>query len=308
MDPQQRLLLELVWEALEDAGIQVPRPWRASETGVFVGASTTDHGNSKHRSTLRPTDGYFDDRQHAVDPLQPHLLHLRPARSELHASTRPARRRWSRSTTPSSGSAQRPHRHGDRRRRQHPAHALPLHRLLAGLDAVARRPLPGLFGGRRRLRAGRGRRGAGAAHAARRPSATGDRIHGTHRRHADVNSDGRTNGISLPSKAYQAQVSCSNLYHQAGRSTPRRLAFVEAHGTGTPVGDPIEAMALGETLAPAARRRRCSSAPSRPTSATWRRLPASAACSRRCWRWSTTCCHPRCTATSFNPAHRFRPP
>jgi phthiocerol/phenolphthiocerol synthesis type-I polyketide synthase C len=62
----------------------------------------------------------------------------------------------------------------------------------------------------------------------------------------DVNSDGRTNGISLPSKAGQAKL-LERVYGDHGVA-PDQLAFVEAHGTGTPVGDPIEAMALGETL------------------------------------------------------------
>jgi acyl transferase domain-containing protein len=63
---------------------------------------------------------------------------------------------------------------------------------------------------------------------------------------SDVNSDGRTNGISLPSAATQAAL-LDRVYSQAGID-PNRLAFIEAHGTGTPVGDPIEAEALGRTL------------------------------------------------------------
>ena len=41
-DPQQRLILEVVWEALEHAGIPATS-LRGSDTGVFVGMTTTDY-------------------------------------------------------------------------------------------------------------------------------------------------------------------------------------------------------------------------------------------------------------------------
>src|SRR6202030_1772517 len=72
-----------------------------------------------------------------------------------------------------------------------------------------------------------------------------DRIHaviaGSH-----CNSDGRTTGISLPSKAHQAAL-LERAYLKSGFHLDA-IAFIEAHGTGTRAGDPIEAAAIGEVL------------------------------------------------------------
>src|SRR6185312_16850658 len=62
----------------------------------------------------------------------------------------------------------------------------------------------------------------------------------------DVNSDGRTNGISLPSLDAQEAL-LRRIYSRSGIE-PDRLAFVEAHGTGTAAGDPIEANAMGRGI------------------------------------------------------------
>ncbi len=61
-----------------------------------------------------------------------------------------------------------------------------------------------------------------------------------------VNSDGRTNGFAVPSGEAQAAL-LRSVCDGAGID-PDDLCYFEAHGTGTPVGDPIEAHAIGTAL------------------------------------------------------------
>ncbi|MDH6614578.1 phthiocerol/phenolphthiocerol synthesis type-I polyketide synthase A [Streptomyces sp. SAI-135] len=73
----------------------------------------------------------------------------------------------------------------------------------------------------------------------------GDRVLAVIRATA-VNSDGRSNGLLAPNPAAQ-QALLATAYARAGL-TPAHVDYVEAHGTGTPLGDPIEAGALGAVL------------------------------------------------------------
>src|SRR5262249_24548656 len=62
-----------------------------------------------------------------------------------------------------------------------------------------------------------------------------------------VNQDGRSDGLTVPSQEAQEAV----IREACGRAgaSPGQIDYVEAHGNGTPVGDPIEAKALGNVLA-----------------------------------------------------------
>ena len=59
-----------------------------------------------------------------------------------------------------------------------------------------------------------------------------------------VNHDGRSNGLTAPSRT--AQVDVIRRAHAAAGVSPASVRFVEGHGTGTVLGDMIEAKALGE--------------------------------------------------------------
>ena len=61
-----------------------------------------------------------------------------------------------------------------------------------------------------------------------------------------ANSDGKTNGLTVPSQTAQEDL-IRTAYDRAGLD-PRETAYFEAHGTGTRVGDPIEAGAIASTL------------------------------------------------------------
>ena len=61
-----------------------------------------------------------------------------------------------------------------------------------------------------------------------------------------INQDGHTVGMSVPSAAAQ-QTMIQEALLKAGIAA-RDVQYVEAHGTGTPIGDPIEARALGSVM------------------------------------------------------------
>ena len=65
-------------------------------------------------------------------------------------------------------------------------------------------------------------------------------------RGSGVNSDGKTNGISVPNGDAQEALT-RRVLTDAGVEAAS-VGYVEAHGTGTPVGDPIEAAALGRVF------------------------------------------------------------
>jgi phthiocerol/phenolphthiocerol synthesis type-I polyketide synthase C len=241
MDPQQRLLLELAWEALEDAGIR-PSAIAASRTSVHVGGSSSDY------VTLRlgdpaSADAYFMTGSTLCSLANriSHAFNLRGASLTVD--------------TACSSSLVALHLACEGLRSGEAELAL-----VGGVNMLL---APQSFVGfsRAGMLSPRGRchafdaaadgyvRAEGGGVLVLKPLgaalADGDDIHAVIRATA-VNSDGRTTGFSLPSQDAQAAL-LEEVYGRAGIRADA-LVYLEAHGTGTPVGDPIEAAAIGAVL------------------------------------------------------------
>jgi len=84
-----------------------------------------------------------------------------------------------------------------------------------------------------------------------RALADGDKIEGIIRE-TGVNSDGRTQGITMPSPEAQRDLIVET-YRKSGldpKNPEERCQYFEAHGTGTQAGDPREAQAISEAFFP----------------------------------------------------------
>ena len=242
MDPQQRLLLELAWEALEDAGLR-PSKIAGSDTGVFIGASALDHANLRVLD-IAAADAYMmtgntlsiiANRLSYIFDLHGPSFTVDTACSSALVALNEAvvSLRSGRVDTAIVGGI----------------NILASPHSFVGFSQASMLSRRGLCQAFSANADGYVRSEGGAVLVLRTREAaarSGDHVH-AYITGSDVNSDGRTNGISLPSKTFQARL-LEKLYIEKGLDL-ESLAFIEAHGTGTPVGDPIEATAIGETLA-----------------------------------------------------------
>ncbi len=241
MDPQQRLLLELTWEALEDAGIQ-PSRLGGQNVGVYVGASLTDYGN------ILSSDPAQADAQFATGNALAILANRISYVFDLHGPSLTI-------DTACSSSLVALHEAVEALRAGRVDTAI-----VGGVNIMAS-PAAFISFSQASMLSPTGRcrafsadadgfvRAEGAAVLVLRKAALASRERNPVRGivvASDVNSDGRTSGILLPSGAAQEDL-IRGIYTRAGIE-PSQLAFVEAHGTGTPVGDPIEARAIGNAL------------------------------------------------------------
>ncbi|MFC7898118.1 type I polyketide synthase [Streptomyces sp. NPDC057381] len=242
MDPQQRLVLELAWEALEDAGI-VPSDLRSTRTSVFVGTIRSDY------ESLVGQYGSPAITQHTMTGVNRGIIANRVSyHLGLHGPSLTV-------DTAQSSSLVAVHLACESLRTGESSMAIAagVNLNILGETAVAEERFGGLSpdGVPRTFDAGANGfvRGEGGGLVVLKPLsralADGDRVYGLIRGSA-VNNDGATSGLTVPSGEAQRQV-LREAYAKAGID-PGEVQYVELHGTGTPVGDPVEANALGEVL------------------------------------------------------------
>lgn len=242
MDPQQRLLLEVAWEALEDAG-QVVEHLAGTRTGVFIGIGPGDYGRIQVRdpsiiSAYTNTGNLLSIAANRISYLfdfrGPSMSVDTACSSSLVAVHLACQSLWSEESTLALAGG---------------VNLLLLPELTIGFSK-ARALSPD---GRCKAfdaRANGYVRGEGAGLVVLKPLlhalADRDPIYAVIRGSA-VNNDGRTNGLTAPNRWAQEAV-LQEAYQRASVS-PGQVQYVEAHGSGTPLGDSIEAMALGTVLA-----------------------------------------------------------
>ncbi|SDP94601.1 phthiocerol/phenolphthiocerol synthesis type-I polyketide synthase D [Actinopolyspora xinjiangensis] len=241
MDPQQRLLLEVSWEALEHAGV-VPERLRGSDTGVFVGASSTEYSHLTTRD-LGSVDAWTGTggAMSVIANRLSYLLDLRGPSMAVDTACSSSLVALHQACASLRSGESRTALAGGVNLLLSPAVTANFHS--AGALAADGRCKPfdaaadGIV------------RGEGCGVVVLKPlseaNRDGDRVHAVIRGSA-VNSDGRSNGLMAPNPS--AQVELLRSAYAAAELDPGVVDYVEAHGTGTLLGDPIEASALGTVL------------------------------------------------------------
>ncbi|MFE0275668.1 beta-ketoacyl synthase N-terminal-like domain-containing protein [Streptomyces sp. NPDC058992] len=236
-DPQQRLLLELAWECFEDAA-RPASDLRDSGWGVFVGAAADDF--RAHYLTGGDLDrfGHAGTARCMLANRISHHFGLRGPSEVVD--------------TGQSSSLAALHRAMSSLRLGECEAALvggvQLNLLQEVTDQI------GLWGGLSPdgrchtfdARANGYVRGEGGGCVLLKPLPTalrdGDHVYAVVRGRA-VGNDGGRGGLAVPSEDAQYEAVTRAL--RVAEARPEDLAYVELHGTGTPVGDPVEARALG---------------------------------------------------------------
>ncbi|MEG3436744.1 hybrid fatty acyl-AMP ligase/type I polyketide synthase [Pannus brasiliensis CCIBt3594] len=241
IDPQQRLLLEVTYSALENGGIN-PETLAGSQTGVFIGISSSDYSQIRLQKALETNPYIGTGNAHSIaanrlsywfDLRGPSLAIDTACSSSLVAVHLAAR-------SLQSGECERA--------------------IVGGVNLLLSEELTETFT-KAGMMAADGRcktfdaaadgyvrgEGCGVVILKRLSSAErdGDPILAVIRGTA-INQDGRSNGLTAPNGLAQQSV-----IRQALRNAgvePSAISYVETHGTGTALGDPIEVNSLKAVL------------------------------------------------------------
>ena len=242
MDVQQRMVLESAWRALEDAGI-APASLAGSRTGVWVGMMSSDWSSltASSPSTTTAQLGMGSGYCMAANRVSYHLDLRGPSMTVDTACS---------SSLVALHSAARALRAGDCDLAVVAGVNLMLSPSLTAFYAASGlaaedgrcRPFAASAGG-----IGRGE-GVGTVVLRRlTPEVEASGLTYAELLGGDVGHDGRSNGLTAPSRTAQVDV-IRRALADAG-VTADAVDVVEAHGTGTILGDMIEAAALGEVFA-----------------------------------------------------------
>tara|TARA_R110000787_G_scaffold11002_19_gene36653 strand:- start:19530 stop:25862 length:6333 start_codon:yes stop_codon:yes gene_type:complete len=242
LDPQQRMLLETAHEAMETAGI-APDQLEGSATGVFVGISTTEYGRLMWSNGAEQSDVYSATGG---------AMNAAPGRiSFTYGFLGPS----AAIDTACSSSLNAIHLACQSLRNGESDLALAGGvAVIAMPDAMAMFSRWGMLspdGACKTFDASANgfARGEGCAMIALKrlsdAEKDGNPILGLLVGSA-TNSDGRSSGMTVPSGPAQERMLKAAL--ASAHLGPLDIDYIEAHGTGTPIGDPIEAGALGAVL------------------------------------------------------------
>ncbi len=240
LDPQQRLLLEVSWEALERAGQSADKLF-ASQTGVFAGITTSDYALVGKSGTDTAQVDVYTGMGAGTNVAVGRLSYL----MGFQGPNVPV-------DTACSASLIAVHLACESLR----AGSCDL--ALAGGVNLMFSPMLTVFFSKMRVMAPDGRcktfdaaadgyvRGEGCGMVVLKrlsdAQAAGDPILALIRGSA-INHNGRSNGLTAPSRSAQEAVIRKALARSGVAATD--VSYVEAHGTGTALGDPIEIQALG---------------------------------------------------------------
>lgn len=241
MDPQQRVLLELVLRALEDASLSVSS-LQNERVGVYIGASSLDNGNTYLEDPASGSPYFMTGNtlsiianriSHVFGLSGPSLTIDTACSSSLVAIDQAVRAidRGEIDTAIVGGISILAHPFSFVGFSQ--ARMLSPEGLCKAYSEDAQGYVRSEGGGVVILRS------------TQRAVSSNDRSY-ARIVGSGLNSAGRTNGISLPSRESQAAL-LRQVYADYNLD-PNDLAFIEGHGTGTKVGDPAEVWAIGTEL------------------------------------------------------------